>query len=299
MNIATLCTLANLLSAAVPQTALLQTPALQSVYVGSTVRVNCHTGWYAVRGVHWYTQKVRENLQLVYIVRTLSGVAGRFSGEINDNSTTYTLVIHNVQRNDSGLYSCAGRKSHLHPFIFGKGSILLIAGTPTVILLSPSPNETFSMETVPLMCLVSNMISDTLTIDWNVSTWNAESWRDSVTIDSAGANSIRSHIRVPAEAWKNGITCACWVQLNSTTILSESASYHKEQPEFPCLLIFYGSSSVLILLVMMFTVSVVWSCRNSDSGNWNTEKKSTHFRPRDTKPETLYAHLAFTEEQIL
>ncbi|XP_043551090.1 uncharacterized protein LOC122552426 isoform X2 [Chiloscyllium plagiosum] len=260
--------------------------------------MNCHTGWYAVGGVYWYKQKVRENLQLVYMVKRISYPAGRFSGEFNDNMNIYTLVIHNVQRNDSGLYSCAGRKSYLNPFKFGNGSRLLIAGSPTIVLLSPPPNETFSVETVPLMCLVSNVISDTLPIHWNISTWDSESWTESVTVDSAGADNIRSHIIVPA-GWKNSIVCACSVQLNSTTSrVSERVSYHREDAGFPCLLIFYGSSSVLILLLLAFTVYVGWSCRNSDSGNWNTAEKSTDFRPRDPKPETLYADLAFNEDLI-
>ncbi|XP_072404826.1 uncharacterized protein [Chiloscyllium punctatum] len=300
MNIVPLCTLVNLLSAVIPQTAPLQNPPLQNVSVGSTVRMNCHIGWYAVGGVHWYKQKVRENLQLVYIVKTYSYPVGRFSGEVNNNTTIYTLVIHNVQRNDSGLYICAGRKSHLHSFTFRKELRLFIGGSPTVILLSAPPNNMFSKETVQLLCLVSNVISDTFPIDWNISTRDAESWTDSVTGDSAGANNIRSHIRIPAEVWKKNIDYACSIQLNSTTIrVSESVSYHRGEPEFPCLLIFYGSSSVLILLLLVFTVYVGWNCRNSNSGNWNTDKKSTDFRPHDPKPETLYADLAYNEDLIL
>ncbi|XP_048476286.1 uncharacterized protein LOC109936177 [Rhincodon typus] len=300
MDLVTLCMLFYLLPVTVPQTTLPQSPALQSVSIGSTVRMKCHTDWYATGGVHWYKQKVRGNLHFVYTVSTYSTPAGRFSGEVNDKSTVYTLVVHNVQRNDSGVYFCAGRKLFLDPFIFGNGSQLLITGPPNVILLSPPRQEMFSMETLPLMCLVSNVISNNFPIDWNISTWDAEGWTDSVAMDSTGVYSIRSHIRVPAEAWKYGAVCTCSVQISSTAIRnSESISYQKESQHIDCSLMLYGSTLPMISLVMMLIVVGGCIYGNCGLGNRNTEKESTDFQTRDSNQETSYAPLKFKEDPIL
>ncbi|XP_020371237.2 uncharacterized protein LOC109915963 [Rhincodon typus] len=300
MNVLPLCTLFQLLSVTVPQTIVLQMPALQTVSIGNTVKLHCHTGWLAYDAVFWYKQQLRERVQLVYTVSKHFPPVGRFSGEVNDYSTHYTLVIRNVQRNDSGLYYCASRNEYLNPLVFGNGSLVLIIGPPNVILLSPLLDEMFSLETIPLMCLVSNVISDSFPIDWNISTWDAEAWTDSVTMDSAMAHSLISHIRVPAEAWKHGAVCTCSVQINSTEILvSENLPYQKEPLNSPCLLMFYGSILVMLVLVVLFTVFAGYCYRNCDLGNWNTSEKSAEFRPHVPKKETLYAHLAFTEDPIL
>ncbi|XP_059498973.1 immunoglobulin gamma-1 heavy chain-like [Stegostoma tigrinum] len=305
MDLVTLCMLCYLVPVTVAQATLLQSPALQSVSVGSTVRMNCHTSWYASVSVHWYKQMVRGNLRSVHIVSKYSTPTGRFSGEVNDKSTVYTLVIHNVQRNDSGVYFCAGRKSYPDHFIFGNGSHLLITGTPNVILLSPPLQEMVSMETLPLLCLVSNVIANNVPIDWNISTWDAEGWTGSVAMDSTGVYSIRSHIRVPAEAWKYGAVCTCSVQISSTAIPnSESISYQKALPSsesqhIACSLMFYGSTLPLISLVMILIVvggCIYGNCCSAihffnklaiyfTSGNWNTDKESADFQTRDSNQE--------------
>ncbi|GCC20022.1 hypothetical protein chiPu_0021240 [Chiloscyllium punctatum] len=90
--------------------------------------LNCHVDWYASGGVHWYKQQQREYLQLVYRVRKHFPPNGRFSGKVNDDSKIYTLVIQNVQRNDSGQYYCAAREFYGVANKMGNGSKLLITG---------------------------------------------------------------------------------------------------------------------------------------------------------------------------
>ncbi|XP_072404868.1 uncharacterized protein [Chiloscyllium punctatum] len=212
----------------VSETVFLQTPPIQSVSVGSTIKLHCHTGWFASGAVLWYKHHQREYLQLVYIVRKNFPQKQRFSGEINMDATIYSLVIEDVQRHDSGQYYCAARKLYGTAFIFGNGSTLHIAGPSNILMLYPPRNDVFQMDVVPLICLVQNVKSKTLTIHWNASTWNAVGSMLTEAIDSDGAYSIISHIRVPMEAWKYDSVCSCSAEVNSKEILiSECVSQKK------------------------------------------------------------------------
>ncbi|XP_060676706.1 immunoglobulin kappa light chain-like [Hemiscyllium ocellatum] len=299
MNILPLCTLLQILAVTVPQKTFLQMPARQMVSIGNTIKLHCHTGQLTYDAVLWYKQQLRERLQFVYTVGKHLPPDGRFSGEVNSKSTEYSLVIRNIQRNDSGLYYCSNKKSYLNPLVFGNGSKVLITGRPEIIVLFTPLDEMFSLEFVPLMCLVSNVISDTAVIEWNISTWDAKGWSDFVTMNSATGYSIISHIRVPAEAWKYGTVCTCSVQINSTaSLVSEKLLDQREPPLITCLLMFPGAIMAMLVLVVMLTVFMGYRYRNCDLGNWNTNERS-EFRSRVAKQETLYAHLAFTEDPIL
>ncbi|XP_048476236.1 uncharacterized protein LOC109919209, partial [Rhincodon typus] len=215
------------------------------------------------------------------------------SGEINNEASIYSLVIENAQRNDSGLYYCAARKSYGTPLVFGNGSKLLIAGPSNTLMLSPPRNDIFQMEVVPLICLVKNVKSKTLDIHWNTSTWNAVVWMVTWTMDATGAYSIMSHIRVPIEVWKHGVVHGCSAQNNSKEILtSESVSQKKEALHPVCLFKIYGSLLAIIFLLLVLTIITGWGFRNRHSaGNWKTD-----VRPRGQTQETVYAHLTFIED---
>ncbi|XP_078390234.1 immunoglobulin kappa light chain-like [Cetorhinus maximus] len=284
-------------SVTVSQAAFPQTPAAQTVSVGSSFKVHCHTGWLSSGAVYWYKQRHREHLQFLHMVRKHIPAEGRFSGEINDKSTIYTLVIEEVQRNDSGVYYCAARKTHGMFLVFGNGSKLFTTGPPTIFLLAPPVDEAVGMETVPLMCLVNNAGSVTLPVRWNFSTWETEGWTDSGTIDSEGAHNIRSLIRVPPGTCSGGGFCTCSVQITSTqSLISEMFSYQTEPRKSTCLLLFYGSSLGIILLLLTLTVVAGWSCIKRHSGNGNSDKTFTDSGPRERNHETLYARLAFTAD---
>ncbi|XP_048381482.1 immunoglobulin kappa light chain-like [Stegostoma tigrinum] len=285
-----LCTLVHIFSAIVSEALFLQSPPVQNVSVGNSVKLHCHTGALARAAVYWYKQQQREHLQLLYIVRKYVPTNERFTGEINKESTTYTLVIQNVQRNDSGRYYCAARPMSRMPFVFGNGSKLLIAGHPDIFLLTPPLNGTVSTGTVTLVCLLNNFVADVLHIRWNISTWDAESWTDSEAIVSSEAYSVRSYIRVPASALSYGASCVCSLQINSTAILnSKSVSFAKESSIIKCLTTFSVSSVAVIALLLAFTFTTAWTYRNRQSGNWKTHSLE--------KQEILYAQLAFTADQ--
>ncbi|XP_078390128.1 immunoglobulin gamma-1 heavy chain-like [Cetorhinus maximus] len=255
------------LSVVVSQAVFPQTPTVQGVSVGSTFKVHCHKGWFATGVVHWYKQRPGKRLELVYIARKPFPPEGRFSGEVNDESTIYSLVIEDVRRNDSGVYYCAAKKSTGTSSIFGNGSKLFIVGPPKIFLLSPPLDDILPMETIPLLCFVNSLAVDTLPLRWNISARITDGWTDSGTIGLDGTYSISSHIRVPAETCNNGAVCTCSVQINSTeNLISESVSYQRDPPYDDCLLLLSGCSFLMILLLMISIVAVGCSYRNRRSG---------------------------------
>ncbi|XP_060676726.1 uncharacterized protein LOC132805603 isoform X3 [Hemiscyllium ocellatum] len=105
---------------------LLQTPRLQTVSVGSSIKLNCHTD------------------------------GKKISGEINNTLKIYTLVIDDVQVNDSGRYYCAAWKSYGRPLVFGNGSTLHVTDGMSEI------NGTFVYQIEP--CLLIFYESSLVTI---------------------------------------------------------------------------------------------------------------------------------------
>ncbi|XP_067878991.1 immunoglobulin kappa light chain-like isoform X1 [Heterodontus francisci] len=298
------CALSHLIQVVVSQTVLSQSPLSQTVPMGSLVKLNCHTERLVASLVLWYRQQQWRDMQLVYKVGQYLPADGRFSGEIDDKSGNYSLVISNVQRNDSGMYYCATRNSQSMAQIFGNGSKLVVtAGPPAVFLLTPPPDEIPSIERVPLICLVRGLSPHSFPIRWNVSGRVIEGQTDSGTIDEDGTYSVRSHISVPVESWSSGVVCTCTVQINSTeNPISESVSSQRGSPlhtscDLPIYLSSLAAAALLLLGMVVFTAGR--SCRKRQSGNMNSDEELPNSRPRVQEKETLYARLAFNENPKL
>ncbi|XP_060676725.1 uncharacterized protein LOC132805603 isoform X2 [Hemiscyllium ocellatum] len=157
MNIITVFALFRLLPVTALHNTLLQTPRLQTVSVGSSIKLNCHTGWYVSGRLHWYKQQLRENLRKVYLMnKNFISDGKKISGEINNTLKIYTLVIDDVQVNDSGRYYCAAWKSYGRPLVFGNGSTLHVTDGMSEI------NGTFVYQIEP--CLLIFYESSLVTI---------------------------------------------------------------------------------------------------------------------------------------
>ncbi|XP_067878558.1 Ig heavy chain Mem5-like [Heterodontus francisci] len=264
-----ICALSHLIRVVVSQTVLSQSPPIQTVPVGSRVKLNCYTTRLVASYVFWYRQQHRRDMQLLYKVSKQQPADGRFSSEVDGKSGNYALVISNVERNYSGMYYCASRSHQNMARIFGNGSTLVVTeGPPAVFLLTPPSAEISSMERVPLMCLVRGLSPHSLPIRWNVSGQVTEGQTDSGTIDEDGTYSIRSHISVLVETWSSGVFCTCTAQINSAeNLISESVSSQRESPlHTSCGLLIYGRlSAVALLLLGMVVFTVGRSCRKRQS----------------------------------
>ncbi|XP_067878570.1 Ig heavy chain Mem5-like isoform X2 [Heterodontus francisci] len=303
MSFLGVCALSHLIQVVVSQTVLSQSPPIQTVHVGSRVKLNCHTERLVASYVVWYRQQHRRDMQLLYTVGKNYPADGRFSSDVDDKSGNYALVISNVERNDSGMYYCTINNYQNLARTFGNGSTLVVTeGPPAVFLLTPPPAEISSMEKIPLMCLVRGLSPHSLPILWNVSGRVTEGQIDYGTIDEDGTYSVRSHISVPAETWGSGVVCICTVQINSTeNHISESVSSQRDSPlHTSCALSIYGSlSAAAFLLLGMVVFTAGRSCRKRQSGNMNSDEELPDSRPRAQEKETLYARLAVNADPTL
>ncbi|XP_043550578.1 lachesin-like isoform X1 [Chiloscyllium plagiosum] len=300
MILFTLLELFHLLPVIVSQAVYPQTPIIQTASVGSTCKMHCHTGWLTAGAVHWYKYQQGKHIQLVFTVIKLIRKTGRFSGEINEEETTYTLVIDDIQRNDSGIYYCAAKTFSGTPFIFGNGSELFILGSPTITLLHSPSDEIHSRQVIRLMCFVSSVPTDYLTIRWNVSSQNNEEWLDTEVIILDGVYSVSSQIRFKANKHSNWFECTCSIQINSAVnLISENYSHRTEPGRNICLFLLCGTSIIMILLLIVSTTYSRWSWTNQHTADRSKNYYLSDSRHRDKQKETLYADLAFTAEQTI
>ncbi|XP_072346563.1 immunoglobulin lambda-1 light chain-like [Scyliorhinus torazame] len=265
--------------------------------------MHCHTGWLAWATVQWYKRQNQKHLQLVYVVTHYNHPSGRFSGEINDKSTIYTLIISGVQANDSGVYYCATKEYSTAPFKFGNGSKLLITGSPIIYLLTLPPEDISGMKIIPLVCLVKKVDPDSFTVLWNVSGHITGAQTDSGIIGSDGTYTIRSLIILPAEIWGSGALCKCVVQINSSVnLLSESVSSQSGIDYSPCFTgcIFLLSGSLCaLLLLLMVVLTGRRRCRNRQTGNRKRGEELKDSRAGAQENATIYARLVVNADSAL
>ncbi|XP_059834690.1 uncharacterized protein LOC132398873 [Hypanus sabinus] len=298
MDFLWVCVLIYLLPVVSPLDVYHQTPSSQVLSVGSTFKVDCHTGWLPGGKVNWYKRQHQEHLQFVYSVMEYTPPAGRLSGQVNAESTIYSLIVNDVQRNDSGWYYCSAKSSTEEPFVFGNGTKLVITGSPRIVLLTPPMTEIRRVKTVQLMCLVQNVDVDAHIILWSVSGRNIEGRVDSGTIDRDGTQSFRSQIGIPVETWRSGAVCTCALRVNATeNFIADSVFPRKDPPSLNiCLLLYYAGFPVAIVILFMVIFAVGRSCKNRQSGRKSGRMNFAEVRTRAAGNDTTYATLAFNDD---
>ncbi|XP_051901910.1 uncharacterized protein LOC127587543 [Pristis pectinata] len=276
--------LSHLLQVSVSQAALFQSPPVQTVRVGSRATLNCSRDVGALAFISWYKQSDRGHLQFLYRMGRFVGPDGRFSGIVDEESANYTLVIENVQLNDSGIYFCA---AHLYSE-FGNGSKLVVtADPPTIFLLAPPVDEIPQMKLVPLMCLVRGASSESLLIRWNVSGNISEGVVDPPTFDPDGSYSVRSRFHISAETWRSGAVCTC----TAGDLVSDRVAVQKDDLQ-PCHIIFFSLVPTLLLLFLGATAVAITKGREKrQAGNPETFGKIINSRRKNPGHDT-YAQLA-------
>ncbi|XP_051901679.1 uncharacterized protein LOC127587422 [Pristis pectinata] len=268
-----------------PQDVYTQTPSAQVLSVGSTFKVHCHTGWLSSGKVFWYKRQHREHLQYLFSVMEYTPPVGRLSGQVNGELTIYSLIVNDVQRNDSGWYYCSAKEFSGLPFVFGNGSKLIIAGSPHILLLTPAAGEIRGVKTVQLMCLAQTAAADSLSIRWEISGRDVEGRVDSGTIDRDGTRSVRSQIDVPVETWSSGAVCTCALRVNDTETISDSVfAGRDDSPQQVCISLLYLVFPVVIILPATVMVAVRRRFRNRRSGTESTYASLTfNVGPTETR----------------
>uniref|UniRef100_A0A8C3T146 Ig-like domain-containing protein n=1 Tax=Chelydra serpentina TaxID=8475 RepID=A0A8C3T146_CHESE len=197
---------------------ILQSPAQVWLTSGESAQLDCsplRIEW----GVMWYKEQQSGSLQWIYESSAFATSNGKYSSKVNITANRFSLIIHNAQTNDSGVYYC-GRSTfvYLQPN-FGNGTKLTVtdAAEPSLSILVPSILEDAELPPViPLLCLLSDFTPPWSAVLWDTGEQVSEGPMDAGAIDGNGVFSVWSLTTIPSETWKQETICNCTAKESST-----------------------------------------------------------------------------------
>ncbi|XP_078413758.1 immunoglobulin alpha-2 heavy chain-like [Cetorhinus maximus] len=147
---------------------LIQSPSLERVTEGQTVRLQCTMQTAAVRNtdVHWYRGQPGRNMEWILSYHR-NGYkqqdpyfTGRLQPSRDTSSNRFILTITNVQPSDAGVYYCSvwGR-------VYGNGAQLIVTTGP-VLIQSPSLERVTEGQTVRLQCTMQTAAVRNTDVHW-------------------------------------------------------------------------------------------------------------------------------------
>ncbi|XP_029768326.1 immunoglobulin gamma-1 heavy chain-like [Terrapene carolina triunguis] len=241
-----------------------QSPAQIFLASGKTAEIHCKL---STRRQYMYWYKELQNGSLHGIYQSYESAAlphEKYSSKVNIQANTFTLIISNVQRNDSGVYFC-GLAVYVHPN-FGNGTRLIVtdASEPRLSILVPStPEDAELPPVIPLLCLLSDFTPPWSAVLWDTGEEASESQMDAGAIDGEGVFSVWSLTTIPSETWKQEMICACTAKENSTG-RSINATVSKETVFFPGLIcnyvLYVELSCIFILVVIQLLILLFRKC---------------------------------------
>uniref|UniRef100_A0A674J3U4 Ig-like domain-containing protein n=1 Tax=Terrapene triunguis TaxID=2587831 RepID=A0A674J3U4_9SAUR len=196
---------------------ILQSPGQLWLKSGDTAQVHCKTLEEEVSTM-WYKEQ-SGSLRWIYRSSEFASPDGKYSSEANTAANTFSLIISNVQREDSGVYYC-GLFSfmYLQPN-FGNGTRLIVtdASEPSLSILVPSvPEDAELPPIIPLLCLLSDFTPPWSAVLWDTGEEASEGQTDAGAIDGNGVFSVWSLMTIPSETWNQETTCNCTAKESST-----------------------------------------------------------------------------------
>uniref|UniRef100_A0A8C4WPT7 Ig-like domain-containing protein n=1 Tax=Gopherus evgoodei TaxID=1825980 RepID=A0A8C4WPT7_9SAUR len=183
---------------------------------GKTAEIDCKLSTRR-QYVYWYKELQNGNLHGIYqSYKFAAPPHEKYSSKANIQANMFTLIISNVQRNDSGVYYC-GLVVYIHPN-FGTGTRLIVtdASEPRLSILVPSTLEDAELPPViPLLCLLSDFTPPWSEVLWDTGEEASEGLMDAGAIDGEGVFSVWSLMTIPSEMWKQEMTCTCTAKESS------------------------------------------------------------------------------------
>ncbi|XP_067425806.1 immunoglobulin kappa light chain-like [Emydura macquarii macquarii] len=274
---------------------LYQTQEIQFVEVNGTAKIHCFSkenlegGW----KVFWYLR--REGEKPTCIKKCLNDQpVSKFACKLEKHSST--LVISNAQKNESGIYYCAFRKSkHL---IFGNGSTLIVGDSYTnsswVMLLVPFPHGIQANGTANLACVIHG-VSSPVHVTWNVSGDLQDQGLTRSVKAEDGSLTLINHISVPRDSWASGKIFTCEVKFNSSgNSVKKSARYPEATSTAhtrSCLLFIVSLAVLSSLMLLTVSLSFVWTLCPSRLGFQH--RTSAPPASQENQDGILYAQLDF------
>nr|XP_032648110.1 immunoglobulin gamma-1 heavy chain-like isoform X2 [Chelonoidis abingdonii] len=231
---------------------------------GKTAEIHCKLSTRR-QYVFWYKELQNGSLHWIYqSYEFATPPHEKYSSKVNSQTNTFTLIISNVQRNDSGVYYC-GLAVYVHPN-FGTGTRLIVtdASEPRLSILVPStPEDAELPPVIPLLCLLSDFTPPWSEVLWDTGEEVSEGLMDAGAIDGEGIFSVSSLTTIPSEMWKQEMTCTCTAK-ESSMGRSISATVSKETDEAMeenCNYVLYvGLSCIFILVVIQLLILLFRKC---------------------------------------
>ncbi|XP_075764422.1 immunoglobulin gamma-1 heavy chain-like [Pelodiscus sinensis] len=209
--------LPHLVTASEEEIQILQSPTELWLTSGKNAQLDCKISEEEVSTM-WYKEQQNGGLQWIHQSSKFNSSEGKYSSKVDITAKMYSLIISNVQRNDSGVYYC-GLFSflYLQPN-FGNGTRLVVtdASEPRLSILAPSdPGDAELPHDVPLLCLLSDF-TPPWSVLWDTGEGPSEGQTDAGAIDGEGIFSIWSLTTIPSEWWNQETSCTCTAKESGT-----------------------------------------------------------------------------------
>ncbi|XP_050786952.1 immunoglobulin gamma-1 heavy chain-like [Gopherus flavomarginatus] len=216
---------------------ILQSPAQLWLTSGQTAKLDCKISQEEWR-IRWYKEQQNGILHGIHQSSESESLDGKYSSKVNITANMFSLIISNIQRDDSGVYYCGLSASvYLQPN-FGNGTRLIVtdASKPRLSILVPSsPEDAELPPVIPLLCLLSDFTPSWSEVLWDTGEEASDSQMDAGAFDRKGVFSVWSLMTIPSELWNQEILCTCTAKDSSTgrsiniTVSKETGpvSYHQ------------------------------------------------------------------------
>ncbi|XP_073689750.1 immunoglobulin lambda-1 light chain-like [Garra rufa] len=222
------CAFFTLLTCVSGVTVVTQSPLI-TVSKGQTAKLDCNLGTVTGSPARWYKQTPGGVPQ--YMLRFYHGWSSVSYGSgfsapkftsTHSSESDYSLIINNVDVDDSAVYYCKTWDSSVSEFVFGQGTKLIVtdaaAAAPVLNILRPSREE-LSSSKVTLVCLINHMSGALADVRWLV---NGNSVIEGVFTGSAEQQldkkfKMSSSLTIESSEWDKDTQLTCEATTASKT----------------------------------------------------------------------------------
>uniref|UniRef100_A0A8D1M916 Ig-like domain-containing protein n=1 Tax=Sus scrofa TaxID=9823 RepID=A0A8D1M916_PIG len=156
-----------------------------SAEVKKSVDINCkiESTNFPTEAVHWYRQRTNQALEhLVYVTsitvpaqNQIGGKSNKVVARKNSQTFTSTLTVNFIEKEDAGIYYCAGWNSSRWIKIFGEGTKLIVTPPDRNLAADMSPKPTIFLPSIAEinlhntgthLCLLEKFFPDAIKVYW-------------------------------------------------------------------------------------------------------------------------------------